>query len=182
MLRACREGDPEVLAIASRVIGCVVRTRGYYIPRDQRPDIVQEAMTDLVRTTRASSVATDEGFIALVRMVAHRRCVDWLREERRSARVEAGARLLALPDDGLAGAERRRLATEVFATLREPCRHLLALRVSRGLTYPQIAELLGRSEGALRNQCYHCLRQARDILKRLRRRQSFVRLVDWRRE
>ena len=176
------QGDPEAVAIAGRVIGRVVRAQGYYVPPDQRPDVVQEAMMDLVQAAKSASFATDDAFIAFARMVAHRRCVDWAREARRNATLAANFRPLVAPDDGLAASERRRLATDVFAALREPCRHLLALRVGRGLSYSQLAALLGRNESALRTQSYHCIRHARDILKRLRRRRSIVRIADWRRD
>ena len=173
-------GDPETVAVTSRVISRVVRTRGYYIPLDQRPDVIQEATTDLVRAVKKATFATDDEFLGFVRVVAHRRCVDWIRLTRKRAHVAPEIRQLVSPDDGLHASDRHRLAAEVFSKLREPCRQLLALRVGRDLTYGQLAGLLGRSEGALRTQCSYCLRQARKILERMRRRRKLVRLVDWR--
>jgi DNA-directed RNA polymerase specialized sigma24 family protein len=91
-------------------------------------------------------------------------------------------RQLIQPDDEILAKERRKLAQEIFSELKQPCRELLALRAGRGLTYGQMAQLLGRSEGALRTQSYYCLKQARAILNRRRRRQKLFRLVDWRRK
>jgi DNA-directed RNA polymerase specialized sigma24 family protein len=86
-----------------------------------------------------------------------------------------------LPDDGLLDRERRNLAVEVVARLKKPCRELIALRIGRGLSYHQMSEVLGRTEAALRNQSYYCLKQARRILDRLRHRQQLVYLDRWRR-
>ena len=70
-------------------------------------------------------------------------------------------RRLIQPDDTLLAREKRELAVEIFSKLKEPCRELLALRVGRGLTYGQMALLLGRSEGALRTQSYYCRLQTK---------------------
>lgn len=174
-------GEPEAVAAAGALIGKVVRYRGYYIPFDERPDVIQETILELVRAVKGRGFVAEEDFNAFIRTVAYRRCVDWTRQATRRARVDPSLRKLIQPDDTLLVREKRELAAEIFSKLKEPCRELLALRVGRGLTYAQMALLLGRSEGALRTQSYSCLKQARVILNRLRRRQKLVRLADWRR-
>jgi RNA polymerase sigma factor (sigma-70 family) len=174
-------GEPEAVATAGALIGKVVRHRGYYIPFDERPDVIQETILELVRAVKGRGFAADEDFHAFIRTVAYRRCIDWTRQATRKARVDPSLGRLLQPDDTMLAKEKRELAAEIFSKLKEPCRELLALRVGRGLTYGQMALLVGRSEGALRTQSYYCLKQARAILNRLRRRQKLVRLADWRR-
>jgi RNA polymerase sigma factor (sigma-70 family) len=173
-------GEPQGVAYVSALVAQVVRRRGYYIPYDERPDVIQEAIMDLVRAAKGREFADDDVFEGFVRMVAHRRCIDWMRQARKRARIEPEFRPLVQTDDKLLERERRRVAVDVFSRLKRPCRELLALRVGRGLTYAQMAQLLDRSEGALRTQCYHCLKQARIILGRVRRRGTLIKLVDWR--
>jgi RNA polymerase sigma factor (sigma-70 family) len=173
-------GEPQTVAAVSSLVGKVVNRRGYYIPWDERPDVIQETIMDLVRAVKGRSFETDDLFEGFVRMVTHRRCIDWTRQARKRARVEPAFQNLVQPDDPLLAKERRSVAVDVFSKLKKPCRELLALRVGRGLTYSQMAQLLNRSEGALRTQSYHCLKQARVILSRMRRRSKLVRLADWR--
>jgi RNA polymerase sigma factor (sigma-70 family) len=177
--RFCR-GEPEAVADVAALVGKVVRVRGHYIPYDERPDVIQEAIVDLVRSVKKRTFDGDEMFHGFVRMVAHRRCVDWTRQATRLARIEPALKRLVQPEDTLVAKERRDLAVDVFARLKKPCREVLALRVGRGLTFGQMAPLLGRTEGALRTQSSYCLQQARAILNRMRRRQKLVNLTDWR--
>jgi RNA polymerase sigma factor (sigma-70 family) len=159
------------------MIGRVVQHRGYYVPPDERPDIVQEAMVDLLLAVRASRFAQDEDFIGFVRTIGHRRCVDWMRRRRRGQRLNARAvERLEGPDDCLLAKERRELASRVVSKLGEPCRGLVALHAC-GVTYGQLAERFGRTEGALRTQAYECLKLARRLLERLGRRRRFDRLA-----
>jgi RNA polymerase sigma factor (sigma-70 family) len=172
-------GEPDAVAATAALVGKVVKTRGYYIPLDERPDVIQETLLDLVHAVKGRGFDDDDEFHAFARTVAYRRCIDWTRQATRRARIDPSLRRLIQPDDPLLARERRTLAMDVFSKLKRPCRELLALRVGRGLAYAQMARLLGRSEGALRTQSYYCLKQARAILNRQRRR-KLVRLADWR--
>jgi RNA polymerase sigma factor (sigma-70 family) len=180
LARRFSRGEPETVALVSSLVGRVIRRRGYYIPYDERPDVIQETIMDLVRAVKGRSFGNDDLFEGFVRMVTHRRCIDWTRLARKRARIEPAFLQRVLPDDTLLAKERRNVAVNVFSKLKKPCRELLALRVGRGLTYAQMAQLLQRSEGALRTQSYHCLKQARIILSRMRRRSKLVSLADWR--
>jgi len=180
--RRFARGEPEAVAAIGALVGKVVKTRGYYIPFDERPDVIQETILDLVHAVKEHRLSEEDEFFAFVRTVAYRRCIDWARQATRRARVDPEVRRLIQPDDPLVAQERRDLAVEVFSELKRPCRELLALRIGRGLTYAQAAPLLGRTEGALRTQAHYCLKQARAILRRRRRRRKLIRLADWRRK
>jgi RNA polymerase sigma factor (sigma-70 family) len=175
-------GEAEAITAVNLVVTKVIKRRGYYIPHDERGDVIQETVLDLVRSVKGRSFEGDEEFQGFARMVAHRRCVDWTRQATRRTRIEPQIKQVVLPDDTLEQRERRALALDVFSKLKKPCRELLALRIGRGLSYAQISELMGRSEGALRTQSYYCLNQARTIFNRIRRRKKLVRISDWRQE
>ena len=51
--------------------------------------------------------------------------------------------------------------------MREKCRTLFALHAGMGMTYGEISEVLGRSEGALRTQMYECLKAAKKMATRV---------------
>jgi RNA polymerase sigma factor (sigma-70 family) len=180
--RRFSQGDPAAVATVATLVGRVVKYRGYYIPFDERPDVIQETILNLVSAVKERSFADDEDFNAFIRTVAYRRCIDWTRRATHRARIDPMLVQRIQPDDVLLTEERRDLAVEIFSELKQPCRELLALRVGRGLTYGQISQLLDRREGALRTQFYYCLKQARAILKRRRRRRTLFRLADWRRK
>ena len=182
LARRFARGDPEAVAAVGTLAAKVIKHRGYYIPFDERPDLIQETILNMVSAVKERSFAHDEEFNALIRTVSYRRCIDWTRQATRRTRIDPLVLQQVLPDDAVLAEERRGLAVEIFSELKQPCRELLALRVSRGLTYAQMARLLARSEGALRTQFYYCLKQARAILKRRRRRRKLFRLADWRRK
>ena len=163
------DGNPDDVALVSSTISRVILVNGYYIPAGERADVLQEALADLVREARARPASGDPEFCALVRVVAHRRCVDWLRRRRATDRVGLDTTYLPGPEQRLLDKERQHLGIQVIEQLEEPCRRLFALHAGLGLTYREIGESLGRSEGSLRTQLYECLQHARKILARIRR-------------
>lgn len=166
-----RQGDPEATAQAAEQAAMVLRLRGYSIPRSQRADLVQEVMAELWEKVSAADFRTDRAFVAYVRTLAYWRCIDWRRRQRVEVPLDTGtAARSKRPDEMLIGQERARLGRRVIRMLRKPCRELIRLHAWRGLTYKKIAQLLGRSEGALRVQMNQCLKEARAVLERLMNR------------
>lgn len=170
-------GDAEAIATTSAEVSRVVQFRGYYIPPDERPDVVQDAMLDVLRALKAARFDSDREFFGFIRTVTHRRCVDWVRQRRKKERLDPVASCIVDPGDRLLAKERRELATEIVSRLKDPCRDLFALHVGIGMTYGQLAEHFGRTEGALRTQAYECLKQARKMLDHMRRRRNVVRMT-----
>jgi len=169
----CR-GHKEAITLVTAIVRSVVSYRGYYIPFDERSDIVQESMLDLFRSADSDKFASENEFCGFVRVVAHRRCVDWMRAKRK----REGLRLEGVapngPDDDLLAKERRLLGGAVLARLKKNCRELFALHAGLGMTYGQIAAHVGRTEGALRTQAYECLKQAKLILRRIVQRRALT--------
>ena len=48
--------------------------------------------------------------------------------------------------------------------LKRCCRQIIGMRLQQGMPYKDIAQDLGKTEGALRVQMFRCVRAARDIL------------------
>ena len=100
--------------------------------------------------------------------MAHRCCVDWLRQLRPLADlVIVPGRTSPGPDEHYAEAEREELAGRVVDEVRPPCRELFRLVAEQELSYAEIAERQQRTPGAVRTQMCQCLKEARCILARL---------------
>ncbi len=171
LVRPFLQGDRRAVSCVESMVVQVVRFRGYYVPAGECRDLVQQVLLDLCEALRRPRYSITHDFAALVRSVAHRRCVDWLRRQRPQGPIDP--RMPApdgRPDEAVAQEERRRLAAEILDQLPEPCRKLIALRLAGALSYKEIAGIVGRSEGALRFQMYQCLKHARSVLgRRLKR-------------
>jgi RNA polymerase sigma factor (sigma-70 family) len=164
-------GDDGAIAAATALVTRVVAQRGYFIPPDDRPDVIQETMVDLVEALRGRTFGSDAEFSGFVRTVSYRRCVDWIRKNRKREPLRPRILEAVDPDHELLAKERRLLAGEVVSRLGDPCRELLSLHVL-GSTYAELAAQFDRSEGALRTKAYECLKQARLLLERLQRRRK----------
>lgn len=162
-------GDSKTLARVESLVSRVVRFRGYYIPPGERRDVVQEVLLQICQALTRPGLSFTENFEAFVRAIAHRRCVDWMRRhhgtEELAASMQSGA---DPPDRTLLERERQELGHLVLQQLPEGCRELIRLHAAENLPYSKIAELQGRSAGALRVQMYECMNEARGILERIR--------------
>lgn len=125
-------------------------------------------MTDVWRAMSRPDFDVAAGFWGFVEVVASRRCIDWLRSKRETSSLLPH---LQSPGDSpfqaVVRSERETLAASVLASLDPACREVVTLRFRENLSYGEISELLGKSEGALRVQAYRCIRYARKALKRL---------------
>jgi RNA polymerase sigma-70 factor (ECF subfamily) len=141
---------------------------GLRIPLQERDDLEQEVMTEVWQAVNRSQFDFSGGFWGFVEVVTARRCIDWLRgrqspipfpEDLESSETGPLGRALVQ--------ERAELVSEVLARLGPPCRELLSLRMRESLSYGEIAQIVGKPEGALRVQVYRCVRRARKILERM---------------
>lgn len=173
VLAAFLAGEPSAVAQVSDWARGVIAGRGYYVPLSEQEDLLQETVVQVYRAASAPDFALRQTAAAFVRCVAHRRCVDWLRCRRFERALHPESVSMADgPDRALLEGEKTERETGVLAMLGEPCRRLIHLRVGEGLPYRAIARRLGRSEGAVRNQMYKCLRKARRLMEDLERRQA----------
>ena len=168
--RRLLSGDP---AAASRVVAVarqVVSHRGYFIPSADRPDIIQDVLLDVWRALARPDFRRGPDFDGFVRTVTYRRCVDWVRRKRTEEKLttDPGPQTVAPADKELLTRELLDQGREVLRSLQDSCRELMRLRMVEELPYRRIAERLQRTEGALRNHMYNCLKEAKRILDELR--------------
>lgn len=168
LVRALLAGDAGAVRQVRRLVQGVVRYRGYYIPAEERADVVQSVMLEVWRSLCAEAPAAPRSLDALVRSIACRRCVDWIRRRRAADAVrELPAGQARRPDTDYLDAEQRRLGSVILSRIRPACRELFRLHAVQALSYREMAGRLGRSEGALRTQMSECLKEAREIHRRL---------------
>ena len=161
------DGVPESIARVVSIVRSIVHHRGWFIPVDERVDTSQEAILDVLRRARNAAFQTDEDFGNFVRVIAHRRCIDWVRARRTRHLVGSGTSESPGPDHELLTRERQELACAVVSRLKPECRRIFACHAGRGMTYAEIATALGRTEGAVRMQAYECVKRARQLLERM---------------
>jgi RNA polymerase sigma factor (sigma-70 family) len=160
--------DPDLVSEVQRHAARIVRFRGYYIPESDRLEIVQEVMVQLWQALAVKQLALSGTLLALTETIACRRCVDWMRRHRSVEPVdEAIPDRGRRPDEALLARERSDLGRRVLASLGEPCIGLIRQVLDEGKPYAEIARAQGRSEHALRTRMWQCLKEAREILRRL---------------
>ena len=164
--RAFVSRQPRAVSETRELVARIVAFRAYAVPPGDREDIVQEVMLQLWQAVEEPNFDLDRNFRGFIQVVAIRRCIDWTRTHKPTgglpphvAQREPG------PLEQLVRDERIDVLREVLDRLGEGCRELIRLHVAEERTYGQIAELWGRSEGALRVQMFQCIRQARQILE-----------------
>lgn len=162
------DGEPDAVSRVATVARFVVGDRAYVIPKADRQDLVQECLVHVYGTCRRPEFRLEESLEAFVRTVAYRRCVDWMRRQRPAVPVSSS---IADPSKGpevrVAEKETIELGRQVLQALGRSCREIIRLRTAEALSYREVADRLGRSEGAARNMMYRCLQEARAILEAL---------------
>jgi RNA polymerase sigma factor (sigma-70 family) len=167
LLARFRSGEREAIMTVSRLARRVVGHRGYYIPREERDDLVQEVVVHVYRAVVAPDFRPTRAFEAFVRSVAQRRCVDWARHHRPVHPVNGDTPASGPdPEQEAISAEMLSRAREALSSLGFSCLRLIRLRVKEGLSYREIAERLDRTELGVRVQMYKCLKRAKTMLER----------------
>ena len=164
-----RRGDPEAVQSVRARVTTIIRFRGYGISNEERKDLEQEVMTQIWQAVNRSSFDPTRGFWGFVEVVTARRCIDWLRTKRNEVELDDSVQeTTPSPLGSTLIAERISLARRVVSQLDSPCRELIDLHIVQGKAYREIAEVLGKSEGALRVKMYRCIRRAQQLLIELR--------------
>lgn len=161
-------GDPAAIANIRDQARRVVHAKGYFVPFAEREDILQEILLNVYRAASAPGFRLQHGVNAFVRTLAHRRCVDWVRLHRRDdSPARSVTPLAGGPEEDVLQRERLQIAGQVLETLPPGCRKLIVQRFVEGRSYTEISRLQGRSEHALRNQLYKCLKKAQLLFRNL---------------
>lgn len=158
-----RRGDPDAIRHVARLAGRIVAERGYYVPHAEREDVVQETLIHVHQTVTSAGFGLSRGFEGIVRTIASRRCVDWMRRHRPLVTMEEEPRnpSAAGPEQVLLSDEKLARGRRALRALSRMCHQLIRLRFGEDLSYRQIAERTGRTEHGVRTETYRCLKRAR---------------------
>ena len=121
-------------------------------------------MTQVWQAVNRTGFDPTLGLWKFVEVVTARRAIDWLRARRQETELPEEIEAPGGPEGDAMARERAQLAYGALAQLGKPCRDLIYLRIGMNRSYRELAQLLGRSEGALRVQMHRCVERARGIL------------------
>ena len=145
----------------SRVLG-YLRARGV----DDPESVTQEVFLALYG--RIDDIAGgDDGVRALLFAIAHARMVDQFRADARRPVVtmyvaEADPRLIESAEEVVVTAAGDHAALALLGELADEHREVVALRIIAGMTLAETAEVMGRSEGAVKQLQRRALEKLRD--------------------
>ena len=181
MVRDARAGDTHALGrLYDTYRDRVVRfATGRLGDAEKAEDVTSETFESVLRNLSSYRTGTD--FEAWLFTIAHRRVADHFRRRSRRREVELdetvhatdrdgratlAGRLPAVagPEEAVLAAERRAEVAGAFRRLRADQQEVLALRVLGGLSAVQAAEVLGKSEGAVRVAQHRALRSLRELM------------------
>jgi RNA polymerase sigma-70 factor, ECF subfamily len=181
MVRDARAGDTHALGrLYDTYRDRVVRfATGRLGDAEKAEDVTSETFESVLRNLGSYRPGTD--FEAWLFTIAHRRVADHFRRRSRRREVELdetvdptdrGGRAalpgrlpaVAGPEEAVLAAERRAEVAGAFRRLRADQQEVLALRVLGGLSAVQVAEVLGKSEGAVRVAQHRALRSLRELM------------------
>jgi RNA polymerase sigma-70 factor (ECF subfamily) len=135
------------------------------IPDYDRDDLEQEVMAELWRAVNRAGFDFTAGFWGFVEIVTSRRCIDWLRSRRGLVPVADNTQdQRKSPLDEVLDAERSEIAAHVLEALDPECRKIIIMRIHDGMPYQRIADILGKSVGAVRVQMYRCISHAQRLI------------------
>jgi RNA polymerase sigma-70 factor (ECF subfamily) len=166
LVRRARAGDHGALGeLYDRFRDRVARfATGRLGDPEKAEDVTSETFEGVLRGLPGYRPGTD--FEAWLFTIAHRRVADHFRRRARRREVDLDeARWAATasgPEDAVLAAERRAEVAVAFRRLRPDQQEVLALRVLGGLSAAQVAEVVGKSEGAVRVAQHRALLDLRE--------------------
>lgn len=169
LLSQVARGDMEAFEAVCHQIGAPVFGTVRAVVRDlpQSEEVVQEVLVEVWRC--ASRFDADRGSaMAWITTIAHRRAVDRVRSERRSAERELRAASHAIAYDDVAETAEANLEAErvrrCLGSLTDLQRQAVTLAYYGGYTYRQVAALLGVAAGTVSTRMRDGLIRLRDCL------------------
>jgi RNA polymerase sigma-70 factor (ECF subfamily) len=170
------EEDPQLIALLlagdagaiAHVRAWVVASLGRYRGRlgAEVEDLEQEVLLGLIEVLEAGRFRGESRLETYVYSFARFKCVDRLRVLGRRDMVDIDEQALTLdapsPLDELAQRESADLAERVVAALPGHCRELWEM-IADGMSYRQMSDVTGLSEGAIRVRVHRCRQRAVEI-------------------
>ena len=167
LLSRLREGDDAAYSAIFRdqYPGLVVSATRLLGERALAEEIAQDVMLELWR--RRASLVLIGPIRAYLQQATRNRALNRLRQARTAQRGEVFLRgpSTSPPSDSLAiSSELQQAAANAIASLSEPQREVFEMNRQRGLTYGEIAELLGISVKSVEARMGRALKQLREHL------------------
>ena len=167
LIKRWSEGDQRAAtALVERHASALARYVGSLGARDEADEVVQDtfvrAFSSLDSFRGESSLRTWLFTIARRLVVDRRRAVRRRREVGNLDDVDAASEYTAL--DGLIASEAGRKVWGAVGKLSPTQREVFLLRVNEGLSYKEIAEVAGTTEGAARVHYHNALRTVKENL------------------
>lgn len=167
LLRAFLAGEPAAVRQVERWAWEIVHFRWGSIPKDEREDVVQDAVAGVWRAAARPGFRLRTHLRALVRRVAAARCIDRMRRRRPTADLDPAA---ADPGPGpyeqcLRDDERARLRWAV-QNLDERCRELIREHFFEETGYAEMAARRERAEATIRVHMFNCMKAVRRLWER----------------
>ena len=167
LLRRFLLGETTACRSVERWAWEIVYFKHYYIPHDEREDLVQQTIADVWSAVSSPDFALSRGLRSLVRAIAGRRCVDYLRRHRPTAELEDEA---ADPGPGpyedLFRKDERARVRWALQELGRKCQELIRLHFLEELTYAEIAARREKAESTMRVHMFTCMKKIRRLLRR----------------
>ena len=167
LIQRWKQGDERAAtALVERHGTALARYIGSLGERDSAEEVVQDtfvrAFSSLETFRGDSSLRTWLFTIARRLVVDRRRAIRRRREVGNLEDVNAATEYTAL--DGLIASEAKRKVWSAVGKLSPTQREVFLLRVNEGLSYKEIAELAGTTEGAARVHYHNALRTVKENL------------------
>ena len=169
LLGQVAKGDQDAFETICRQIAAPVfgTVRAVVRDRSQSEEVAQEVLIEVWRAASRFDVRRGSG-MAWVMMIAHRRAVDRVRSEQKSAERELRAASAMIPYDEVADTVLASLDAErvrrCLGSLTGLQREAVTLAYYGGYTYRQVAALLGVAAGTVSTRMRDGLIRLRDCL------------------
>lgn len=142
--------------------------------REQWEDVLQDVRLEVTRLLRAGSFRGESSLKTYLWRVASHTCLDRIRAGRRWSFVEFDpasfegddAAVAWNPPQSTVWSAERDLLVRVLAAMSEECRRLWRMLIE-GLSYREMSERTGVTEGALRVRVLRCRRSAQEVRQQL---------------
>jgi RNA polymerase sigma-70 factor, ECF subfamily len=169
LLGQVARGDPDAFETVCHQIAAAVFGTVRIVVRDpfQSEEVAQEVLVEVWRAASRFDAGRGSA-LAWVTMIAHRRAVDRVRSEQKSAERELRAATAVIAYDDVAEAVETILDRErvrrCLGSLTELQREAVTLAYYGGYTYRQVAGLLGVAAGTVSTRMRDGLIRLRDCL------------------
>ena len=193
LVTRCNRGDEVAWTVLYRTyrerVYRITHWRRWRFPPEEAEEIMQEVFLALVNSLRSFDFRSSlETYIS---QVATNKCISALRK-RVAARAGGKTGHLPLdavemvlegqnerPDQELLGREQREILQKGLRLLGGACQAILRNRFVDGLSYQEIANLLGVQEGTVASRLSRCLAELREVCERISRSEGkkFLRLA-----